>query len=89
MNITDVRVRKTFGEGKLKAVVSITLDNAFVIHDIKILEREDKTRFVAMPSKKNAEGKFKDIVHPIDNDNRKLMESIVLSAYDQIDKEDK
>lgn len=66
MNITDVRVRKIAKEGKMKAVVSITLDNVFVVHDIKVIEGE-KGMFIAMPSKKASDGEYRDIAHPINS----------------------
>ena len=68
MNITDVRIRKVDKEGKMKAVVSITIDNEFAVHDIKIIEGE-KGVFIAMPSRKNAEGEYRDVAHPINSDN--------------------
>ena len=64
MTITDVRVRKVAKDGKMKAVVSITLDEAFVVHDIKVIEGE-KGLFIAMPSRKTADGEYRDIAHPI------------------------
>ena len=69
MNITDVRVRKIAKEGKMKAVVSITLDNVFVVHDIKVIEGE-KGMFIAMPSRKAADGEYRDIAHPINSGTR-------------------
>ena len=70
MQITDVRIRKIEKEGKMKAVVSITIDEEFVIHDIKIIEGE-KGMFIAMPSRKTAEGEYKDIAHPIKSSNER------------------
>lgn len=67
MNITDVRVRKVSKEGKMKAIVSITIDEVFVVHDIKVIEG-DKGLFIAMPSRKTAEGEYRDIAHPINSD---------------------
>ena len=67
MDITDVRVRKIAKEGKMKAVVSITLDNVFVVHDIKVIEGE-KGMFIAMPSKKASDGEYRDIAHPINSE---------------------
>ena len=64
MNITDVRVRKITNEGKMKCIVSITFDNLFVVHDIKVIEGE-KGMFIAMPSKKAMDGEYRDIAHPI------------------------
>ena len=86
MTITDVRVRKITKEGKMKAVVSITLDDEFVVHDIKVIEGE-KGLFIAMPSKKSADGEYRDIAHPINSDMRNMLESKVLAAYDAIEDE--
>ena len=69
MQITDVRVRKITKEGKMKAIVSITLDDELVIHDIKVIEG-DKGLFIAMPSKKAADGEYRDIAHPINSRTR-------------------
>ena len=82
MNITDVRVRKVAKQGKMRAIVSITLDNEFVIHDIKVIDG-DKGLFIAMPSKKSADGEYRDIAHPINSDTRKLIQDTVLKAYDE------
>ncbi|MBR5596162.1 MAG: septation regulator SpoVG [Lachnospiraceae bacterium] len=82
MTITDVWVRKIAKEGKLKAVVSITLDNEFVVHDIKVIEG-DKGLFIAMPSKKSADGEFRDIAHPINSATRETIQSIILERYSQ------
>ena len=78
MNITDVRVRKIAKEGKMKAVVSITLDNVFVVHDIKVIEGE-KGMFIAMPSKKA----YRDIAHPINSETRDHMQKVILEAYEK------
>ena len=83
MQITDVRVRKLEREGKLKALVSITLDNEFVIHDIKVIEG-DKGLFIAMPSKKTGEGEYRDIAHPIKTKTRNRIQSIILEKYELI-----
>ena len=83
MNITDVWVRKIEKEGKLKAIVSITLDNEFVVHDIKVIEGE-KGLFIAMPSKKSADGEFRDIAHPINSSTREMIQSIILDRYQQV-----
>lgn len=82
MTITDVWVRKITKEGKLKAIVSITLDNEFVVHDIKVIEGE-KGLFIAMPSKKSADGEFRDIAHPINSSTRENIQSIILEKYHQ------
>ena len=80
MNITDVRVRKVEKEGKMKAVVSITIDQEFVIHDIKVIEG-DRGLFIAMPSKRTADGEFRDIAHPINSDTRENIQKIILDSY--------
>lgn len=82
MNITDVRVRKITKEGKMRAVVSITLDDVFVVHDIKVIEGE-KGMFIAMPSKKASDGEYRDIAHPINSKTRDLIQKTVLEAYDK------
>lgn len=82
MQITDVRVRKVTKEGKLKAVVSITIDDEFVVHDIKVIEGE-KGLFIAMPSKKAIDGEFRDIAHPINSGTREHIQSIILERYSQ------
>jgi Uncharacterized protein, involved in the regulation of septum location len=80
MNITDVRVRKVTKEGKMKAVVSITIDEEFVVHDIKVIEGE-KGLFIAMPSRKSADGEYRDIAHPINSDTRERIQNIILDQY--------
>ncbi len=82
MTITDVRVRKIPTDGKMKAVASITLDQEFVVHDIKIIEGE-KGLFIAMPSRKTAENEFKDIAHPIKPDTREYIQTTILKAYEE------
>ena len=82
MNITDVRVRKVEKEGKMKAVVSITIDQEFVIHDIKVIEG-DRGLFIAMPSKRTADGEFRDIAHPINSDTRESLQKLVLESYER------
>lgn len=81
MKITDVRVRKVAKEGKMKAVVSITIDNEFVVHDIKVIEGE-KGLFIAMPSRKTADGEYRDIAHPINSETRERLQRIILEAYE-------
>ena len=78
MQITDVRVRKIEKEGKMKAIVSITLDNEFVIHDIKVIEGE-KGLFIAMPSRKAADGEYRDIAHPINSETREKIQDMILN----------
>mgnify|MGYP002603797468 CR=1 FL=1 len=82
MNITDVRVRKIASTGKLRAYVSITFDDEFVVHDIRIIEG-DKGLFVAMPSKHMIEGGFKDIAHPINTETRERIQGAILEAYEK------
>ena len=81
MQITDVRVRRIEKEGKMKAIVSITLDNEFVIHDIKVIEGE-KGLFIAMPSRKTADGEYRDIAHPINSGTRDTIQTVILKKYE-------
>ena len=80
MQITDVRIRKVEKEGKMKAVVSITIDEEFVVHDIKVSEGE-KGLFIAMPSRKAADGEYRDIAHPINSNTRDKIQSLILEKY--------
>ena len=81
MNISDVHIRLSQKEdSKLKAVASITIDDCFVVHDIKIIEGTDSL-FIAMPSRKTAEGEYKDIAHPLNTETRTLLRDVVLNAY--------
>lgn len=82
MQITDVRVRKITKEGKMRAVVSITLDDELVVHDIKVIEG-DKGLFIAMPSKKAADGEYRDIAHPINSATRERLQKAILDAYEK------
>lgn len=82
MQITDVRVRKVAKEGKLKAVVSITIDDEFVVHDIKVIEGE-KGMFIAMPSKKAMDGEYRDIAHPINSNTRDRIQKLILEKYQE------
>ena len=81
MQITDLRIRKVAKEGKMKAVVSITIDNEFVVHDIKVIEGE-KGLFIAMPSRKAADGEYRDIAHPINSDTRNMIQTLILEQYE-------
>lgn len=83
MNITDVRIRKVTDEGKMKAIVSITFDEEFVVHDIKIIEGQNGL-FIAMPSRKMSEGDFRDIAHPILSETRNKIKDAILSEYDKL-----
>jgi stage V sporulation protein G len=87
MEITDVRVRRVAKEGKMKAVVSITIDNEFVIHDIKVIEGE-KGLFIAMPSRKSSDGEYRDIAHPINSDTRKRIQDLILERYAETPEEE-
>ena len=87
VQITDVRVRKINSEGKMKAIVSVTFDDCFVVHDIKIIEGENGP-FIAMPSRKMPDGEFKDIAHPINSDTRTLLSEAVFRAYEEKRTED-
>ncbi len=80
MNITDIRVRSVEKEGKMKAVVSITIDDEFVVHDIKVIEG-DKGLFIAMPSRKAADGEYRDIAHPINTGTRERLQQMILDKY--------
>lgn len=82
MNITDVRIRKINAEGKMKAIVSVTLDDAFVIHDVKVVEGQNGL-FVAMPSRKTPDGEYRDIAHPITPSAREVISVAVLAAYEE------
>ncbi len=82
MKITDVRVRKVAKEGKMKAVVSITIDDEFVVHDIKVIEGE-KGLFIAMPSRKAVDGEYRDIAHPINSATRDHIQKLILDAYEK------
>ena len=83
MNITDVRVRRVAKEGKMKAVVSITIDEEFVVHDIQVIEGE-KGLFIAMPSRKATDGEYRDIAHPINSETREKIQGIILQKYEQV-----
>ncbi len=82
MQITDVRVRKVAKEGKMKAVVSITIENEFVVHDIKVIEGE-KGLFIAMPSRKASDGEYRDIAHPINSQTREKIQELILASYEK------
>ena len=88
MNITDIRIRKVAKEGKLKAVASITIDDDFVVHDIKIIDGE-KGLFIAMPSRKTSDGEYHDIAHPINSATRDSIQTSIIAEYAKGDWEDK
>lgn len=83
MNITDIRIKKIPTEGKMKAIVSVTFDDAFVVHDIKVIEGQDKL-FTAMPSRKTPDNEFKDIAHPINSEMRVALENAILDKYREV-----
>ncbi|MFO7888076.1 MAG: septation regulator SpoVG [Eubacteriales bacterium] len=82
MQITDVRVRKINSEGKMKAIVSVTFDDCFVVHDIKIIDGQNGP-FIAMPSRKMPDGEFKDIAHPINSETRAMIQEAVFVAHEE------
>ncbi len=82
MEITDIKVKLVNAESKMKAVASVTFDNAFVVHDIKIIEGQEKM-FTAMPSRKTPDNEFKDIAHPINSEMRKSLEDAILAKYQE------
>ncbi len=83
MQITDVRVRKIANEGKMKAIVSVTFDNEFVVHDIKVIDGQNGL-FIAMPSRKTPDGEFKDIAHPINTETREKIQAAILAEYEKV-----
>lgn len=83
MQITDVRVRKIANDGKMKAIVSVTFDNEFVVHDIKVIDGQNGL-FIAMPSRKTPDGEFKDIAHPINTETREKIQAAILAEYEQV-----
>ena len=80
MQITDIKIRKFFDEGPMKAVASVTLDDCLAVHDIKVIYARERY-FIVMPSRKNPDGTYRDIVHPINSDFRRLLENAVIDAY--------
>ena len=87
MQITEVRLRKINSENRMKAVASVTFDEAFVVHDIKVIEREDKPLLVVMPSKRTPKGENKDVAHPINQETREMIAKAVLEKYENPDEE--
>ncbi len=87
MNITDVRIRKITTGGKMKAVVSLTIDDCFAVHDIKVIESQNGL-FIAMPSRKTPDGQFKDIAHPINSETRKFLEKLILENFNELEEEE-
>ncbi len=82
MQITDIKIRKVFSDGPMKAVVSVTFDNQFAVHDIKVINANDR-HFIVMPSRKNADGSYRDIAHPINAEFRSSLENAVLDKYNE------
>ncbi|MTI46479.1 septation regulator SpoVG [Sporosalibacterium faouarense] len=82
MTVTDVRIRRINSEGKMKAIVSVTFDDEFVVHDIKIIEGQNGL-FIAMPSRKTADGEFRDIAHPINSETRNKIQEAVFAEYEK------
>jgi stage V sporulation protein G len=87
MQITDVRIRKIAADGKMKAIVSVTFDNEFVVHDIKVIEGQNGL-FIAMPSRKTPDGEFKDIAHPINTLTRERIQNAILEEYAKVKTEE-
>lgn len=83
MHITDVRIRRVEKEGKMKAIVSITIDNEFAVHDIKIIDG-DKGLFIAMPSRRNADGEYRDVAHPINAEARRKLQDLIMEKYKEV-----
>lgn len=84
MQITDVKLRKVESENRMKAVASVTFDDAFVVHDIKVIVPTDKPAFIAMPSKRTPKGEWKDIAHPINSDTRTALQETILAKYNEL-----
>lgn len=82
MNITEIKIRRTYTEGRLRALVSVTIDGDLAVHDIKVIEGPERF-FVAMPSRREESGVFRDVVHPITSEARQLMETQILEAYER------
>ncbi|NLX71177.1 MAG: septation regulator SpoVG [Clostridiales bacterium] len=83
MNVTDVRVRKINSEGKMKAVASVTFDDQFVVHDIKVIEGQSGM-FIAMPSRKTPDGEYRDIAHPINSETRTMLQTLILEKFNEL-----
>ncbi len=88
MNITDIRIRTVDVPGKMRAIVSVTFDDMFVVHDMKIIDGPNGL-FIAMPSRKTPSGEFKDIAHPLNSEAREMLQSKVLAAYEKYITEDR
>ena len=86
MNITDIRIKKFNGENRLKAIAAITIDDCFVVHELRVIDGKDGL-FVAMPSRKMPNGEFKDVAHPINQETRNHIEGVVIEAYHNLEDE--
>jgi stage V sporulation protein G len=84
MEITDIRVRRVEADGKLRAYVTVTFDDCFVVHNVKVIEGKSGT-FIAMPSRKTKTGEYKDVAHPINSDFRRKLQDVILEAYSESD----
>lgn len=82
MEITSIKIKKFETESKMKAIASVTFDDCFAVHDIKVIENEDKV-FVAMPNRRMKDGSFKDVAHPVNFETRKYIEEIIINAYNE------
>lgn len=87
LEITDIRVKRVQSEGKMRGIASITFDNCFVVHDIKIIEGQEKL-FTAMPSRKTPDNEFKDIAHPINSEMREMIEKAIVSKFNELPEEE-
>jgi stage V sporulation protein G len=83
ITVTDIRIKKHDTDNKIKGIVSVTIDDTFVVHDIKIIESENGL-FIAMPSKKGSDGKFKDVAHPINTETRNMLQELILAKYKEV-----
>ena len=83
MNITDVKIRKMLSEGRLRAVVSVTVDDMLAVHDIKVVQGDERL-FVAMPSRKASDGEYRDIAHPINSGTREQIQNLILKKYEEV-----
>ncbi|MGI6160502.1 MAG: septation regulator SpoVG [Christensenellales bacterium] len=83
MNVTDIRIRKIDADGKMRAIVSVTFDDQFVVHDMKIIEGQNGF-FIAMPSRRTPDGEYKDIAHPINSQAREQLQRLILERYEQL-----
>lgn len=83
ITVTDIRIKKHDTDNKIKGIVSVTIDDTFVVHDIKIIE-SDNGLFIAMPSKKGSDGKFKDVAHPINTETRNMLQELILAKYKEV-----